>query len=154
MSVKLRLTRMGNKKRSFFRIVATNTASRRDGRPLEFLGYYNPQVSPADIQDRHRQGAEVDGPRRRDERHRALAHEAVCQEGRRLVRLRLSSFSATRSASAGRLGSFVFFYVAVKRTVSALLFSTPAFADGWRGSASKIPAARLENTCFPESLCS
>ena len=77
MSVKLRLTRMGNKKRSFFRIVATNTASRRDGRPLEFLGYYNPQVSPA----------EVDGPRRRDERHRAFAHEAVCQEGRRLVRL-------------------------------------------------------------------
>ena len=55
MSVKLRLTRMGNKKRSFFRIVATNPASRRDGRPLEFLGYYNPntnpgpQVSPADI---------------------------------------------------------------------------------------------------------
>ena len=41
MSVKLRLTRMGNKKRSFFRIVATNTASRRDGRPLEFLGYYH-----------------------------------------------------------------------------------------------------------------
>lgn len=29
--------------------MATNTASRRDGRPLEFLGYYNPQVSPADI---------------------------------------------------------------------------------------------------------
>ena len=85
MSVKLRLTRMGNKKRSFFRIVATNTASRRDGRPLEFLGYYNPQVSPADI--KIRQGAEVDGPRRRDERHRAFAHEAVCQEGRRLVRL-------------------------------------------------------------------
>ena len=78
MSVKLRLTRMGNKKRSFFRIVATNTASRRDGRPLEFLGYYNPQVSPADIK--------ID-TRRRDERHRALAHEAVCQEGRRLVRL-------------------------------------------------------------------
>ena len=49
MSVKLRLTRMGNKKRSFFRIVATHTASRRDGRPLEVLGYYNPQVSPADI---------------------------------------------------------------------------------------------------------
>ena len=58
MSVKLRLTRMGNKKRSFFRIVATNTASRRDGRPLEFprdgrfieeIGTYNPCVSPADI---------------------------------------------------------------------------------------------------------
>ena len=49
MSVKLRLTRMGSKKRSFFRIVATNSTSRRDGRPLEFLGYYNPQVSPADV---------------------------------------------------------------------------------------------------------
>ena len=49
MAVKLRLTRLGNKKRSFFRIVAANATSRRDGRPLEFLGYYNPQVSPADI---------------------------------------------------------------------------------------------------------
>ena len=38
MSVKLRLTRMGNKKRSFFRIVATNTASRRDGRSSERSG--------------------------------------------------------------------------------------------------------------------
>ena len=45
MSVKLRLTRMGNKKRSFFRIVATNTASRRDGRPLELPGYYTPPAS-------------------------------------------------------------------------------------------------------------
>lgn len=50
MSVKLRLTRMGNKKRSFFRIVATNTASRPvTVALLEFLGYYNLQVSPADI---------------------------------------------------------------------------------------------------------
>ena len=87
MSVKLRLTRMGNKKRSFFRIVATNTASRRDGRPLEFLGYYNPQVSPADIKidtDKVQKWMDLGA---RDERHRALAHEAVCQEGRRLVRL-------------------------------------------------------------------
>lgn len=49
MSVKLRLTRMGSKKRSFFRIVAANSDSRRDGRPLEFLGYYNPQTKPADV---------------------------------------------------------------------------------------------------------
>ena len=49
MSVKLRLTRMGSKKRSFFRIVATNSTSRRDGRPLEFLGYYNPQVNPVEV---------------------------------------------------------------------------------------------------------
>ncbi|MDR2489460.1 MAG: 30S ribosomal protein S16 [Desulfovibrio sp.] len=49
MSVKLRLTRMGSKKRPFYRVVAINSAARRDGRPLEFLGYYNPMTNPATI---------------------------------------------------------------------------------------------------------
>lgn len=49
MSVKLRLARMGNKKRAFYRIVAVNSATRRDGRPLEFLGFYNPMVNPAEV---------------------------------------------------------------------------------------------------------
>ncbi|MEG6504463.1 30S ribosomal protein S16 [Nitratidesulfovibrio sp. 1201_IL3209] len=49
MSVKLRLARMGNKKRAFYRIVAVNSAARRDGRPLEFLGFYNPMVNPAEV---------------------------------------------------------------------------------------------------------
>ncbi len=49
MSVKLRLTRMGSKKRPFYRIVAINCATRRDGRPLEFLGHYNPMTDPAEI---------------------------------------------------------------------------------------------------------
>ncbi len=49
MAIKLRLTRMGNKKRTFFRLVAVDSASRRDGRPLEFLGHYNPMVNPADV---------------------------------------------------------------------------------------------------------
>ena len=49
MAVKIRLTRMGNKKRAFFRIVATNSDARRDGRPLEFLGYYNPHTKPAEV---------------------------------------------------------------------------------------------------------
>ncbi|MEZ0574870.1 30S ribosomal protein S16 [Halodesulfovibrio aestuarii] len=49
MAVKLRLTRMGNKKRAFYRVVAANNQSRRDGRPLEYLGYYNPMVEPAEI---------------------------------------------------------------------------------------------------------
>lgn len=65
MSVKLRLTRMGNKKRSFFRIVATNTASRRDGLPAGIPRLLQPAGQPRRHQDRHRQGAEVDGPRRR-----------------------------------------------------------------------------------------
>lgn len=49
MSVRLRLTRIGSKKRPFYRIVATNSTARRDGRPLEFLGYYNPHANPAEV---------------------------------------------------------------------------------------------------------
>ncbi|WP_027188729.1 30S ribosomal protein S16 [Desulfovibrio cuneatus] len=49
MATKIRLTRTGNKKRPFYRIVATNIQSRRDGRPLEFLGFYNPMTQPAQV---------------------------------------------------------------------------------------------------------
>ncbi len=49
MAVKLRLTRTGSKKRPFYHIVAINSETRRDGRPLEFLGYYNPNTNPAEV---------------------------------------------------------------------------------------------------------
>lgn len=49
MSVKIRLTRSGAKKRPFYRVVAINSGTRRDGRPLEFLGYYNPNVNPVEV---------------------------------------------------------------------------------------------------------
>ena len=49
MSVKIRLTRMGSKKRPYYRIVAVDSKTRRDGRALEYLGHYNPMVDPADI---------------------------------------------------------------------------------------------------------
>jgi len=49
MAMKLRLTRMGCKKRPFYRIVAMDSQTRRDGRALEYLGYYNPMVDPAEI---------------------------------------------------------------------------------------------------------
>ncbi len=49
MAVKIRLTRMGCKKRPFYRIVAADSKTRRDGRPLEFIGHYNPMTSPAEI---------------------------------------------------------------------------------------------------------
>jgi small subunit ribosomal protein S16 len=42
--VRLRLTRMGRKKRPFYRIVAADSRSPRDGRNLEVLGHYNPLV--------------------------------------------------------------------------------------------------------------
>ncbi len=49
MAVKIRLTRMGSKKKPFYRIVALDSRTRRDGRPLEFLGYYNPMTEPVEV---------------------------------------------------------------------------------------------------------
>ena len=49
MAVKLKLTRIGSKKKPFYRIVAATSETRRDGRPLEFLGYYNPMKDPAEV---------------------------------------------------------------------------------------------------------
>jgi small subunit ribosomal protein S16 len=44
---------MGSKKKPFYRIVALDSETRRDGRALEFLGYYNPMAEPADIKVEH-----------------------------------------------------------------------------------------------------
>lgn len=49
MAMKIRLSRMGSKKRPFYRVVALDSAIRRDGRPVEFLGHYNPMVEPNEI---------------------------------------------------------------------------------------------------------
>lgn len=46
MAVKIRLKRMGDKKRPFYRIVVADSRSPRDGRFIEELGYYNPLVDP------------------------------------------------------------------------------------------------------------
>ena len=42
MAVKLRLMRMGAKKRPFYRIVAIDSRTKRDGEYLELVGTYNP----------------------------------------------------------------------------------------------------------------
>ena len=42
--IKLRLKRFGKKREVSYRIVAMQSTSRRDGRPLEELGYYNPRT--------------------------------------------------------------------------------------------------------------
>lgn len=47
MAVKLRLRRMGAKKRPFYRIVAADSRAPRDGRFIEEIGYYNPIETPA-----------------------------------------------------------------------------------------------------------
>ena len=45
MSLKIRLSRGGSKKRPYYRIVLADTRSPRDGRYIERLGTYNPLLS-------------------------------------------------------------------------------------------------------------
>lgn len=47
--VKLRLKRMGAKKRPSYRIVATESSSPRDGRFIEQVGFYDPLTEPSTI---------------------------------------------------------------------------------------------------------
>ena len=49
MAVKLRLQRYGSKKRPFYRVVASDSRMKRDGRYLEILGTYDPTNEPAEI---------------------------------------------------------------------------------------------------------
>ena len=46
MAVKMRLRRMGAKKRPFYRIVVADSRFPRDGRFIEEVGYYNPIEKP------------------------------------------------------------------------------------------------------------
>ena len=47
MAVKLRMRRMGSRKRPFYRLVAADSRFQRDGRFLEILGYYDPMEKPS-----------------------------------------------------------------------------------------------------------
>ncbi|MBN2467185.1 MAG: 30S ribosomal protein S16 [Deltaproteobacteria bacterium] len=47
--VKIRLTRMGSKKKPFYRLVAIDSRVQRDGGFLEILGHYNPHTDPVEV---------------------------------------------------------------------------------------------------------
>ena len=47
--IKLRLKRFGKKNQSSFRLVAVNSTSRRDGKPLQELGFYNPTTKQSKL---------------------------------------------------------------------------------------------------------
>lgn len=49
MAVKIRLTRMGTKKKPFYRIVVADVESPRDGRFIEIVGNYDPKKDPAEV---------------------------------------------------------------------------------------------------------
>ncbi|MDD3579466.1 MAG: 30S ribosomal protein S16 [Desulfobacca sp.] len=49
MSLKIRLTRHGAKKKPFYRIVVANNEAPRDGRFIEIIGTYDPNQDPAQV---------------------------------------------------------------------------------------------------------
>lgn len=49
MAVKIRLARYGAKKKPFYRVIAADTRSPRDGRFLEVLGTYDPRNKTAGV---------------------------------------------------------------------------------------------------------
>ena len=51
--VKIRLKRMGMKKKPFYRLVVTDSRNPRDGRFIEEIGYYNPVSQPVEMKINH-----------------------------------------------------------------------------------------------------
>ena len=49
MSVKIRMRRMGSKRKPFYRIVVADSRMPRDGRFIEEVGYYNPLNNPDEV---------------------------------------------------------------------------------------------------------
>lgn len=49
MAVKIRLRRMGSKKRPFYRLVVADSRYPRGGRFIEEIGYYNPVSNPVEL---------------------------------------------------------------------------------------------------------
>ncbi|MEE3666364.1 30S ribosomal protein S16 [Listeria monocytogenes] len=49
MAVKIRLKRIGSKKKPFYRIVVADSRFPRDGRSIETIGTYNPLLDPVEV---------------------------------------------------------------------------------------------------------
>ena len=49
MAVKMRLTRMGDKKNPFYRVIVADSRKSRDGEYVDLIGTYNPLKTPEEI---------------------------------------------------------------------------------------------------------
>ena len=49
MAVKMRLTRMGDKKAPFYRVVVADSRKSRDGEYVDLVGTYNPLTQPEEV---------------------------------------------------------------------------------------------------------
>jgi len=62
--LKIRLKRLGRKKKASYRIIVIDSKKRRDGRAIEEVGFYNPltketKINIESIQNRVKQGAQL-----------------------------------------------------------------------------------------------
>jgi small subunit ribosomal protein S16 len=49
MALRIRLARVGAKKKPYYRIVVADSQAKRDGRFIEILGHYNPHPTPSEL---------------------------------------------------------------------------------------------------------
>ena len=62
--LKIRLKRLGRKKRPFYRIIAIDSRKKRDGKALEEIGFYNPlnkqhKINIKAVNEKIKQGAKL-----------------------------------------------------------------------------------------------
>lgn len=69
----MRLTRLGDKKNPFYRVVVADSRSPRDGKFIDIVGTYNPKLNPAEIKIDADQSERLDRKRRTAYRHRPRA---------------------------------------------------------------------------------
>lgn len=50
MALKVRLARLGAKKKPYYRLVVADSAAKRDGRFLDIVGFYDPNKNPAYVE--------------------------------------------------------------------------------------------------------
>ena len=78
MAVKMRLTRLGDKKSPFYRIVVVDSRKARDGQYVDLIGTYDPLVRARDGENRRRESEEMD--RKRSSTYRQ-GQGFACQRG-------------------------------------------------------------------------
>jgi small subunit ribosomal protein S16 len=124
LATTIRLTRMGKKKRPFYRLVVLDSRTRRDGAYLANLGYYNPFVDPAEVDLRTAEilewlekGASLsDTARSLLKREGILYHYSLVQQGLPAAEI-AAKLEAWRPAQAARIQRDVEANVAHKRQV-------------------------------------
>ena len=82
MAVRIRLRRMGTKKKPFYRVVVADSRSPRDGRFLDTIGTYDPRTEPAAIRIDHDKAMKwlADGADPTDSARSLLSQAGIWQE--------------------------------------------------------------------------